>query len=63
MKNARIWPVPRREMAGSACLGERNAGNVKFFLDIGVRQGYSPRFDSEELPYRGCNVSAPGPVH
>ena len=63
MKNAPIWPVPRREMACSACLGEQNAGNVKFFLDIGVRQGYPPRFDSEELPYRGCNFSAPGPVH
>jgi hypothetical protein len=63
MKNDRFEPVPRREMAGSACLGEPKAGNVKFFLDIGVRQGYPPRFDSERLPYRGCNVSAPGPVH
>lgn len=63
MKNERFRPVPRREMARSARLGERNAGNVKFFLDIGGPQGYLPRFDSEELPYRGRNDSAPGPVH
>ncbi|GEM_PF-2766917 len=63
MKNERFRPAPRREMAGSARPGEEMAGNVKFFLDIGARQGYPPRFESEELPYRGCNVSAPGPVH